>query len=184
MNAVKEFFSDIISNWPSWVVIGIVVFVAGYFLSGPVMGSYKFHSKDAHSFQEIALLCQKEDVPDGILTRLAEVKLPDEELCPTVFWDFEKDFKKAERFNGRYRHDYHEGKTRIEVTENKSKELAKLASVAVDKNDGYLFRPEKWGVRYHTSVTPGCRYIEVSKVRTTWEGFSTTDEWFIRWSGK
>ena len=188
MNAIKEFFSDLISDWPGWIVIGIVVLPTVYFLSGPVMGYYKFHSKEALSFQEIVSICQVQDVPDSILTKFAEVKLVGVESFPKGYRDFFSDFVvgddfvKAEKFSNKYDPPFIESRTLTVTTANKSKELAEAAKAAIDQSEEYTFRPERWGVTYEVMVTPGHRYIKVEKFRSTSGGWGVTDTWYIRWS--
>jgi len=187
---IKDFFVDMLGDWPGRVAFLIIMAVVVYVAWGPMEGFYKYHSKNAHSFEDIVQLCQEVNNPDRILTEFAEVKLDGLESYPNGFRDsfFDSivadDFEKAEKFSNKYDPPYND-KTMTANTENKSKELAKSAKAALDQSEKYTFRPEMWGVTYNVMATPGHRYIKVRKIRSTSEGWgtiNTTNTWYIRWS--
>jgi len=151
------------------------------------------------TFNDIVTLCEKPDVPDSVLTWLAAVKLPNEELCPT---NFSKEgvfddgaWEKCQKFDKKYLPSYKKGVTRSErvtkeyitLTPGKILEIGVPGKIreraASDQNIGYLGSSEP-RLCYDITATPGFRYIQVNKVTFYADSSDTTDMWFIRWSGK
>lgn len=155
---------------PFFMPVAAVIFFVIAVLVTPRLAHYYSDikgAKEPESFEEIVKLCQEQDSPDSVLTLLAAAKLPNDNLCPMVFWK-DGDYERAERFNKKYRHEYKEGITRI-------RRIVKEGSTEWNGKENL------W---YDITVTPGHKYIEVSKIVSGQFGFDTTNEWFIRWSGR